>query len=204
VKIIFLLIAFLFCSYYCLAQFNKGTLFVSGNAAYSYKKNNELSGSSSTTIKNLSITPSIGFIPVKGLVVGGELSWRSEKDEVKNTSSYIYYKSVSRSYSIGPFVRYYPYAGLFIHGSYFWGSAKIELSMITLGPGSGIDEYGGTTTQKLNGFTIGPGYTFLLGSHKQVGVDIFVGYNRYDMASVPYSGVVVGIGISGFLHKDQQ
>ncbi|WP_333819392.1 hypothetical protein [Ohtaekwangia sp.] len=210
-----MLAAFVALPLCCAAQFNKWTIFTNGTGAYSYSK---YTGSNNSSDKSMTLTPSIGVFVFNRCVAGVEFNYLYAKDESSTvlllTSQNVYANretTRSRAYALGPYVRYYPVAKLFVQGGYFWGGTKQENVADTYATGTGNlpdlpTQPSRTHTEQrsnvsLNGFSVGPGYSFFIDGNKKVAIDLSIVYQHYSAEGNGYNGFSVGLGLSGFLRR---
>lgn len=192
-----LILFLLACPVWCIAQFDQGNIYLSGQATYSYQENGKVD---KYKIKNLLLSPSIGLFVRHRLIVGGELGLMSVKEEGNNVGGYSDIETVSTTYTAGPFVRYFLNPGLFLQFSYFWGKMKEDVTAVS-GNSVVIENH---EDWKVQGYSLTPGYSVFLGQEKRVAIDIMAGYRFYSLNnSVEYKGFVAGLGVSAFLQREE-
>jgi outer membrane protein len=183
-----------FCGY---AQFNQGTVLLSGEtglgiAAMSVKAKD---GGNSVKLGNettISFSPSAGYFVIDNLAVGAslDLSTHKSKDDSDNS------EYTSNTFSFGPFARYYITKGLFGEAQITFGSNKDK-----------YDDSDGTDEDKasLFGWSLGAGYAIMISD--QVAFEPSVGYGSVALkpdggsGKLVTSGILVNVGVTVYLGK---
>ncbi len=187
-------------------QLDKETWLVGGTGSFnSYKQNEtfifQFNGENieiQRNIKEIEISPKVGYFIMDKLVVGLSSSFSSEKSESTTiTGNASGGSSNSNKFSIGPFARYYllkkdmPY-NILVEANYQFGS----VSQSDLPNSKG----------KLNRFSffVGPEIFF----NSSVGIELLVGYktstqkmDNPNLASMTKNGFQVGVGFQIHLEK---
>lgn len=164
-----ILILLLLCSSLLFSQVEKGKWYVAANSNLGldigktkYESSNGLTSEYKYTEFNFS--PSAGYFVIDKLAAGLFIDYQYYKDVDQDDND----EFKSSSFMLGPFAKYYiieykkiwPYVGVGVG----FGSGKSEMD------GEEYEKY------KMSTFRVGGGATYFL--NKNVGFDLFLGYNK--------------------------
>ena len=181
------------------AQTDQGTVMVGGSISLSLDKQESKIGNQSFQdngdINAFSVTPSVGYFFVDGLVGGLGLNYQRLHREFENND-----ESTRNLLSVEPFLRYYFDNGIFgmANVGYGWGTSK--------NTGNNFPET--ATDLRLFNWQVGVGYAIFLNDH--IAIEPLVSYRSEDFTSkgensspdvtLRESGLIIGAGFNIFLH----
>lgn len=200
------LFLFLYCwSFYSGAQFSKSTLFLSGIGSYSTDVGSAHSSNATKDVKNLLMGTKVGYFLINKLIVGVSIDWSWNKTNTTISNSFYYQQTETKtkSITIGPFVRYYIVKGLFSEVSYTMGKSHLEFEAYSEFQG-GMSRSNAEDKVKISIFSPGLGYSFIVGSPKNIGIDVGVFYRYQNQAPFTFNGLMINFAISGFVNTKKK
>ncbi len=178
------------------AQFSQGNFLVGGmtNLSTTFETNKVKSGGTTTTVSkttSFSLQPQGGYFVIDNLAAGAGIGLSTSTTKFDGTNN----KDGSNQLVFAPFGRYY-FDKLYVQGAFQFGSAKSKATS------------GGTTTTtkfSVGGWSILGGYAFFISD--AISLEPQVGYASQSLkvkntnAKSIDSGIVIGIGLYGYISK---
>lgn len=179
------------------AQFDQGTILISGESglsisALSNKAKNDGNSTKLSNSTSFSFSPAAGYFVIDKLAVGLNLDLGTSKTKDNDDD----FESVNTSISVGPFARYYITKGLF--------------GEFALGIGSQKDKEtfdGDTDETKYSTFSWGLGAGYAIMISDQVAFEPSLGYGSVALkpdggdGKLVSAGLLINVGVSVYLGK---
>ena len=167
-------------SFIASAQTTKGSFMIGGNGSLSFNNNDRTDGNGNPRSSSFSLTPTVGYFPLKnfafGLSLPFEVSWWKSSFTTSPPT-----KNTGNNYliSAAPFVRYYiPIKKLFIvtQAAYGWSYSKSEFKTTETDTGIVTDRDEITAKGKYYFLSAGPAF-FL---NPYTSIEILANYQSQD------------------------
>lgn len=195
----------LFLSSLALAQTEKGSVMIGGNASVNFQNSdieNDLSDSKSFSVE---LNPLAGYFLGNNFSVGLALPLSWSKSKASYESFYPDYESSSRGTGVSPFIRYYiPVKSFYIvtHGGYSWTYSKYKYDSIdpVTGEVIGNNEFSNNSKS----ITLAAGPTFFINRHTAIEILANYEHNTFDddgSAEIKTSRFFISVGFQIYLPK---
>ena len=163
-------------------------------------------GSSQTKdITNLLLGSKAGYFLINKLIVGISVDWARNKTNttLSNISYYQQSDIKTKSITIGPFVRYYIIKGLFSDVSFTMGKSRLDWEVTSVYQG-GDSKTTAAEKTKISIFSPGLGYSFIIGSSRNIGIDVGAFYRYQKQEPITFNGLLINVAVSAFINTKKK